>query len=94
MQGSVVRITRDRSCEVRLPNDILVVFAEPAGHQLHLSDVVSFSNFRLDADVCATNQTRGVTFTVRIQSNNVHDLRMTAFHGGCRTPSADRLLAK
>ena len=54
----------------------------------------SGSDFRLDEDVCATNQTRGFTFSVRIQSNNVHDLRMPAFHGGCRTPSADRLLAK
>jgi hypothetical protein len=94
MDGSVVRITHERSCEIRLSNDILVVFREPAGHSLCIGDVVSFSEFRLEGDVSAENKTRGDRFTVRIRPDNVHDLRLPARHGSSRTPSASRLVAE
>ena len=88
-----MRITHERSCEVRLPNDVLVVFSEPTGQELRLGDVISFQNFALDANVGAENRTRGGAFTVRINANNVHDLRLPSHHGGSRTPTPARLIA-
>ena len=94
MEGTVVRITHERSCEIRLSNDILVVFAEPTGHTLRIGDTVSFFEFRLEGDVFAENKTRGDRFTVHIRPDNVHDLRLPAHHGTSRTPSAARLVAE
>jgi hypothetical protein len=94
MQGSIVRITRERSISVRLPNDILIVFAEPVDHRASLDDVMSFSNLALDADVSVTNVTLGVTFTIKLHAMDVHDLRLPMRHGTSRTPSALRLMSE
>ena len=94
MKGQVVRITASRSCEVRLANEILVVFPEPAGHTFALDDVISFLDFRLDSDVQIVNHSSGERFTVQIRANNVHDLRLPWQHGISRTPSLSRLASK
>jgi hypothetical protein len=94
MQGSVVRITRERSISVRLPNDILIVFAEPVDHRARLDDVMSFSNLALDAEVSVTNVTQGITFTINLPAMDVHDLRLPMRHGSARTPSPLRLMSE
>jgi hypothetical protein len=94
MQGSIVRITRERSISVRLPNDILIVFAEPDDHRASLEDVMSFANLALDSDVSVTNVTLGVTFTIKLRAMDVHDLRLPMRHGISRTPSALRLTSE
>jgi hypothetical protein len=94
MRGSIVRITRERSISVRLPNDILIVFAEPADHRAGLDDVMSFSNLALDADVLVTNVTQGVSFTINLPAMDVHDLRLPMRHGYSRTPSPLRLMSE
>jgi hypothetical protein len=91
MDGEVVRITRERACSVVFPNEILVQFAEPAGHVLNLADRLRFPVLALDQAIDVENLTRGERFTVIIASDNAHDLRLAAQHGRSRTPSSERL---
>ena len=93
MTAEIVRITLERSCSVRLPNDILVVFAEPAGHVLQVGDRLCFAELRLDSKIGVLNETQGQAFTIHLASNNVHDLRLPIRHGGSRTPTPERLEA-
>jgi hypothetical protein len=91
MDAEVVRITRDRFCEARLPNEILVVFPEPTDHPIHLGDRLRFQNLRLDAQVRVENLTQRVEFVIHLKANDVHDLRLPVRHGGSRTPTLERL---
>lgn len=91
MHGELIKITRERSCEVRTANDILVVFPEPAGHTLHVGDRLHFHNLRLGALIRVDNLTRAGIFEIRVSPHNVHDLRLPVKHGGSRTPSPERL---
>ena len=89
--AEVVKITADRACHALLPNEILVVFSEPAGHALRLRDQLRFDDLALDSTVRVTNLTRNTQFEVFIASNNVHDARIPMRHGGSRTPTPERL---
>lgn len=91
MDAEVVSITQERSCRVRLSNEVLVVFSEAAGHPLKLSDKLRFVDLKVDANVHVLNLTAGDSFTVHIAANDVHDLRLPAEHGGSRTPSPEGL---
>lgn len=91
MDAEVVRITGERSCEVRLPNDILVVFPEPNGHTIHLGDRLRFVDLQLDSPLRVENLTHQFEFVIHLKPNDVHDLRLPLQHGGSRTPSKERL---
>ena len=92
MEGEVVHITADKSCRVRLKNDILVAFAEPAGHTLQIGDRIQFGELRLDSLINALIDTRGIEFRFFLASKDVHDLRLPIGHGGgSRTPTHSRL---
>lgn len=92
MDGEVVHITQERSCSARLPNEILVVFSEPPGEVLRVGDRLRILDLRLDAEVQIVNVTQDRRFAIHVASNNVHDLRLQARHGGSRTPTLERLL--
>lgn len=93
MEGEVVNITQQRSCQVRLGNDILVVIAELATHPLKLGDRLRFVDLRLDAVVRIVNLANAKEFAVRVAAQDVHDLRLPAKHGESRTPTEERLRA-
>jgi hypothetical protein len=93
MEAEIVKITAERSCSARLPNDILLVFSEPEGHTLQIGHRLRFNNLGLDCLIQVFNQTQGVEFRVYIASNNVHDLRLPIQHGRSRTPTRERLNA-
>jgi hypothetical protein len=90
-EAAVMTISQERTCSARLPNDILVVFAEPPGLSLRLGDRLRFMDLELDADVRVLNVTQGHEFMVHIAAHDVHDLRLPACHGGSRTPTRERL---
>jgi hypothetical protein len=94
MDGEVVRITRERTCSVSFPNEILVIFPEPDGHTLKLGDRLRFPALVLDQDLDIENLTQGTHLTVRIASRDAHDLRLPMQHGKSRTPSKERLSGK
>lgn len=90
MHGEVIKITRERSCEVRTGNDILVVFPEPARHTLHIGDLLCFDNLSLGVPVRVDNLTRGGSFEIQVPPHDIHDLRCplsTAAHEH-RVPNA------
>jgi hypothetical protein len=91
MEAEIVSITRERSCRAQLPNDILVVFAEPPGISLRLGDRLRFVDLALDSAVRVENLSQRNGFEVYVQSNNVHDLRLPMAHGTSRKPSTERL---
>ena len=87
----MVRVTRERSCEARLPNEILVVFPEPTDRTIHVGDRLRFRDLRLNAQVSVENLTQRFDFVIHLKANDVHDLRLPVRHGGSRTPSHERL---
>lgn len=93
MHGEVIKITSERSCQVRTGNDILVVFPEAAGHTLHIGDRLRFHNLSLGAPVRVDNLTQGGSFEIQVPPHDIHDLRLPVQHNGSRTPSAERLNA-
>lgn len=93
MHGEVIKITSERSCQVRTENDILVVFPEPVGHTLHVGDRLRFHNLSLVAPGRVDNLTRGGSFEIRVHLHDIHDLRLLVNHSGSRAPSAKRLNA-
>ena len=91
MEAEIVGITRERSCRVRLSNDILVVFPEPPGHVLQIGDRLRLEELSLDSQIGVRNETQGRAFTIYLASTDVHDLRLPNAHGGSRTPTTERL---
>lgn len=91
VDAEVVNVTYERSCSARLSNEIMVVFAEPAGETIRLGDVLRFVDLGLDMDVEVINLTQDRRFSVRVAADNVHDLRLPIRHGGSRTPTRERL---
>jgi hypothetical protein len=89
----VVSITKERSCQATLCNDILVVFQVPVGLALAVGDRLHFISLTLDSRVGVQNLSNGTEFEVYIASNDVHDLRLDVSHGSSRTPTMERLRA-
>jgi hypothetical protein len=76
------------TCDATSRNDILFAFRPPASG-LHIGDVIEFDPHIQDAPQTALNATTGAAFTLEIRSNDVHDIRLPAFHGSLRTPSRE-----
>ena len=93
MEAEVVSITAERSCRAALPNDILVVFQEPPGQALAVSDRLRFVDLALDSTVQVVNMTSNARCEVYVASGDVHDLRLPARHGTSRTITLERLHA-
>jgi hypothetical protein len=91
MQGKITSITKERSCSVNLPNDILVVLQEPTGQCLELGDMLLFGGLHLNANVSVKNLSQETEFTIYVAANKVHDLRLPMKHGSSRTPTLERM---
>lgn len=91
VDGEVTTINAEGSCQVLLPNEIVLAISQPTGRELALGDRLRFRDLRLDVSVEVENLTQGWRFIVSIPSNNAHDLRLPSKHGGSRTPSMERL---
>lgn len=78
-------------CEARTDNNLLLVFVIPDGVSVRLSDRLKLGPLQLDSLVQVQNVTQKQSFSVYLQSGNVHDLDIPARHGGSRTPSPERL---
>jgi hypothetical protein len=91
MQGKITSITKERSCSIKLPNDILVVLQEPTGQSLALGDMLLFHGLNLDTNVSVTNLSQETEFTIYVAANKVHDLRLPMKHGSSRTPTLERM---
>src|SRR5512141_2836708 len=91
MDGEVTTVGATGSCQVLLPNRIVLAISHPTGQTLSLGDKLRFHDLRLDVPIHVENVTRGWTFTTVVPSKNAHDLTLPMKHGGSRTPSAERL---
>jgi len=91
MKATVQRVSAEGSCEARTDNALLVVFRAPTDQELRPGDELEFSTLVLDGEAVVANVNRSYSFAVRLERNNIHDLRLTADHGSSRTPSEERL---
>jgi len=92
MELTVTRLNRQlQSCSAETRNEILVVFQLPEEHSIGVGDKLIITEFRMDADVTICHGPTKQTFRVLICSDNVHDLRLPAHHGGSRRPSPERI---
>lgn len=91
LKGEVVRITPEGSCQVRIANEILVVFPVPLNLQLEPADLIMLRNIEIDGVVCVENLTRGNCFEIRLCAKDIHDLRRPTTHGELRTPNSQRI---
>ena len=71
-------------------NGILVVFHAPNLRDFQIGDELEIDLTKLDQSQNIKNQTRRTALYVRIQSNDVHDLRLPAGHETSRFPSVQR----
>jgi len=81
------------SCEALSANDILFVFAVPAGPTIRLGDEVALDPFVRNRPQTVRNVSTGGEFSLVLKDNDIHDIRLPAGHGTSRTPSEARLLA-
>jgi len=91
MDGEVTTVGAAGSCEVLLPNEIVLAISHPAGRTLIVGDKLRFHDLRLDVPIEIENVTQGWTVTVVVSSHNAHDLTLPMKHSGSRTPSHERL---
>ena len=69
---------------------MLITFSHPGDDAVHLGDIVSFQQPAPRQSVEVVNITRGVTFAVTLNPENLHDLRRSASHGGARPAGVDQ----
>lgn len=75
-------------------NSILVVFRVPARSDVHLGDELEVDLTLLDQGQSVRNCRTQSILSARIQSNDVHDLRLSGGHGTSRLPSLQRRLGE
>ena len=75
-------------------NSILVVFRVPNLPDVHLGDALDLDLTLLDQSQNVRNSKTQTILPARIQSNDVHDLRLPSGHGTSRFPSLQRRLGE
>lgn len=78
------------TAEARTGNEIIIAFRPPLDGSLSLSDELEIDLERLDAEQYVLNVTTGKMIRLKIEKQNVHDLRLPGGHGSSRFPSLDR----
>jgi hypothetical protein len=76
--------------EALTANDILIVFSLPTSGSFTVGDELEIDLEQADAEQDVENQTTGNVVRIRIQKNNIHDLRIPMQHRGSRFPSPER----
>src|SRR5271163_754446 len=77
-------------CDGASENEILFVFTPPSLEAVHIGDVVEVDPAILEKPQKVLNITTGLPFTTELRKCDIHDLRLPAFHGKSRFPSAER----
>jgi hypothetical protein len=92
MRVSVVKLNLcDPSCDAVTENEIRVAFRPPTDGSISLSDQLDLNLACLDAEQDAANLTTGRTVRLRINSQDVWDLRLPPGRWPSRFPSPERL---
>jgi hypothetical protein len=77
-------------CDAITENQISVVFKPPLDGSVKVGDVLDVDLEKWDIPQSVRNLTTGTTIQIRINRNDMHDLRLSAGHGTSRFPSAER----
>lgn len=91
MRVTVNKINAERSnCHAVSENEILFVFQIPVD-KINLGDLLELDPNILEKSQTILNITKNTKTSVKIQENDVHDLRLPGGHGTSRFPSKERL---
>jgi hypothetical protein len=91
MKASVVKLNLYLPvCEARTRNDIIIAFRPPVDGSIALSDELEFDLERLDTEQDVLNLRTGHKIRLKVEKQNIHDLRLPGGHGTSRFPSLDR----
>ena len=91
MKASVVKLNLYLpTCEARTRNDIIISFCPPVDGSIKLSDELELDLERLDIEQNVLNLRTGQTIRLKVEKQNVHDLRLPGGHGTSRFPALDR----
>lgn len=91
MLARVVKINTDSpTAQAVTDNEIAIAFRPPLDGSLSLADQLDLDLNVLDTEQDVLNLTTGKKLRLRIEKQNVHDLRLPGGHGTTRFPSQDR----
>jgi hypothetical protein len=91
MKASVVKLNLYLpTCEARTRNDIIIEFRPPVDGSIKLSDELELDLEHLDIEQDVLNLRTSQTIRLKIEKQNVHDVRLPGGHGRSRFPSLDR----
>jgi hypothetical protein len=91
MKATVVKLNLYLpSCEARTRNDIIIAFRPPVDGSIRLSDELEFDLERIDTEQDVMNFRTGQTIRLKVEKQNVHDVRLPGGHGTSRFPALDR----
>jgi hypothetical protein len=71
-------------------NGIAIAFAPPMDGSISLSDELEFDLETVDCDQGVLNVTNGKTVRLRVEKQNIHDMRLPGGHGSDRFPTLER----
>jgi hypothetical protein len=91
MKASVVKLNLYLPlCEARTRNDSVIAFRPPVDGSISLSDELEFDLEDLDVEQDVLNLRTGETVRLKVEKQNVHDVRLPGGHGTSRFPSLER----
>jgi hypothetical protein len=91
MKATVVKLNLYLpSCEARTRNEIIIAFRPPVDGPIRLSDELEFDLERIDAEQDVINFRTGQTIRLKVERQNVHDVKLPGGHGTSRFPALDR----
>jgi hypothetical protein len=91
MRASVVKLNFHLpSGEARTCNDILIAFRPPMDGSIALSDDLELDLECLDTEQDVLNLRTGQKVRLKVERQNVHDLKLPGGHGISRFPSLAR----
>ncbi len=77
-------------CDAITENEISVVFKPPLDGSVKVGDVLDVDLEKFDCEQAVMNLTTGKTIRIRINKNDMHDLRLPGGHGTSRFPAPER----
>jgi hypothetical protein len=88
MKATVVKLNLYLpSCEARTRNEIIIAFRPPVDGSIRLSDELEFDLERIDTEQDVINFRTGQTIRVKVEKQNVHDVKLPGGHGTSRFPA-------
>jgi hypothetical protein len=91
MKATVVKLNLYLpSCEALTGNEIIIAFRPPVDGSIRLSDELDFDLERVDTEQDIVNLRTGQAIRVKVEKQNVHDVKLPGGHGTSRFPALDR----